>query len=360
MEALLREGPPDYVQRATFHAAQLQLEAGKYDEALKRFQTLLQQNPKFSLAGDAQLRIGYCLLQVKKYPDAIAAFQPLQQDAALGDQAMWWTGRTQIAAADPANAQAYQAALAAGIASFRQAADRAGALAKNDPDAKARRGEILLELADAQQAATQYKEAAETYRMVASAAPGDRAGRGGNPAAGHRAEPGRPVRAVRRRLPAIRGHLPAKHAVPGVLFRSAENAFFLAMAAYAKTDPATREQQLGRVFGEAIRRYQRLMEYSSDFQYANLARYGLATLYYRSGQFQRAEEVLSTIPDADRKDDLAGVPYLQADCKIRTVPDDAEDAVSACAWWGSWTRPPSSWRLSWAPCPRAPTCRTPC
>ena len=48
----------------------------------------------------------------------------------------------------------------------RAAADKANAMAGSDPEAKTRRAEMLLEIADTQQLAKQYTDAATTYEQL--------------------------------------------------------------------------------------------------------------------------------------------------------------------------------------------------
>src|SRR5262249_805461 len=105
--------------------------------------------------------------QLKQFADAFKTLQPLaDKEPRLADQALFWVGKAQASMADPANAPAYQQALKTATDTFRRAADKAQQLAAPDPEAKVRRGEILLELADTQQLAKQYKEAATTYGQI--------------------------------------------------------------------------------------------------------------------------------------------------------------------------------------------------
>src|SRR5262249_61944977 len=66
----------------------------------------------------------------------------------------------------PTNAPATEQALRIAVETFRQAADRAQQVVATDPEAKDRRGEILVELGDTQQLLKLYKEAAATYTQV--------------------------------------------------------------------------------------------------------------------------------------------------------------------------------------------------
>src|SRR5208337_3116235 len=59
------------------------------------------------------------------------------------------------------------------------------------------------------------------------------------------------------------------------------------------------------------------------------ARFGVAMTHYHKHDFEKAKEVLETIPSADRSGELAVVPYLIADCLIRLTPTRADDALAA-------------------------------
>src|SRR5262249_18549072 len=66
LEALVRDPPPDHVARAAFYGGVLLYEAGKFADALTRFGAFQQQYPRFQLALDAQLRQGFCQVQLKQ------------------------------------------------------------------------------------------------------------------------------------------------------------------------------------------------------------------------------------------------------------------------------------------------------
>ena len=326
-EALARAAAPDYVVRARFHLAQLQAEMGRFAEALSSFEALLKQHAAGAMADEAKLRVGYCHMKLRGFPQAIQALQALTNHPRVGDKAMWWLARAQVGAADPKNAPAYQAALSGAIQTLRQAADRAGQLARTDPAAKLRRADILMELADTQQLAGQHKEAADTCRRVV-----DERGSAEHveealqrqAAALHLAGQYRQSDDVCRRF---EQSYPRSTLLPAVWFRSAENAYFQALAAAKNPTYKDRRRDVERLFDEAVRRYRRLMKQAGDFRYANLARHGLATLHYRRGEYDRAAALLAKIPQFERSGDLASVPHLLADCLLRTLPPESEDAL---------------------------------
>jgi tetratricopeptide (TPR) repeat protein len=329
MTALVQGPPPDYILRAWFYTAMLMAEERRYPEALERFTALAQQFPTWTLVPEVQLRRGYCLVQLKTFPPAIEVLKPLCENPQLADQALWWLARAQIGAADPANAQAFDQAARAGIETLRRAAARAKELAQNDPDARVRRGDIMMDLGDALQLTKQYKEAAAVYQQLLydSAAP-DRAEEALQRLATalHLAGQYRDSEETCQRFIS---KYPKSTLLGAVLFRSAENAYLQAMVSANSPEAKSRREETSRLFAEAAARYERLLKQYPDFPHANLARQGLATAQYRLGRYAEAAAILTTIPDAERVGDLAPVPYLLADCLIRTLPAETDDALDA-------------------------------
>jgi len=328
LEALVKNAPPEHVLRSLFYLSLIQAEDGRFAEALAGFAALLQQYPKLPFIAEVQLRVGFCQMQLRNFPEAVKNLQPLCEHPQLADQALWWFGRCQVGGADPANAQAYEQAVRAGIETLRRAADRANQFAQNDPAAKVRRGDILLEMADTQQLVKMYREAAQTYEQVLN----------------EKLNPDRAEEAMQRQVTAL--HLAGQYResdavakkfeqqfpkgtlLPAVLFRVAENAFMGASAAANGPNPASRDE-LTKQFNEAIARYQRLLKQFPEFPQANLAKHGMAASHYHLGQFLEAIAVLGTIPEMERTGELATVSYLLADCLIRTLPPEADDALQA-------------------------------
>ncbi len=327
----LRTTPPDYVVRAAFYRGVVLCEEGQFAEALDRFNAFRQKYPKSPLNPEAQVRQGLCLVQLKQFAPAIAALQPLVDHPQLADQALWRLGLAQLGAAgedpDPKNREAKAKPA---IDTLKRAVDRAGqAAGRNEPDAKGRRGEILLDLADAQQVANLPKEAAATYQQVI----------------GEKANPDRDEEAHQRLATALHlaGQLkesddackrfeqtfPKSTLLPAVQFRRAENAFLAATAAQANANLPNRDQELKKLFGEAITRYRDVTAKYPESPDVNLARQGLATSLIALGQYEEAMPSLEAIPEPDRAGDLAVVPFLLADCLLRTLPPEADDALAA-------------------------------
>ena len=330
LERLSRDPPPDHVARATLYLGLMSYEDGRFAEALARLEAFRKQWPKSPLVAEAQLREGFCRVQLKQFPEALRILQPLaDKEPRLADQALLWVAKAQAGAADPNNAQAYAQALKTAIETLHRAAERAQQQSAQDPDAKGRRGEILLELADTQQLARQHREAAGTYALLFN----------------EKCLPEREQEIVQRQAAAQ--HLAGDHAesdqtclrfqqaypkstlLPAVLFRYAENAYFAALAADKNPSLPNRNQELARLHDEAARRYQLVVEKFPEFAYANLARYGLALTLYHKGDLEKTMKVLEAIPQSDRVGNLAQVPYLLADCVLRTAPAKADDALAA-------------------------------
>jgi TolA-binding protein len=331
LEALARGPVPDHVSRATLYLGELLYEGGKYADAQARFAAFAQANPNNPLTAEANLRIGFCQVQQRQFPEAVRTLQPLaDKEPRLADQALLWIAKAQAGAADPAKPpQEQENALKAALDTFRRAAEKAQGLINSDPEAKTRRAEILLEMADVQQQARQFKEAVNTYNQLLN----------------EKALPDREEEITQRQATAL--HLGGDYAesdrvcaafqqkypkspmLPEVLFRHAENAYFTALAAEKNPNLPDRANTLAKMNDEVIKRYAVVIEKCPEFAGVNLARYGVAMGHYRKGDLDKAVEVLKTIPDADRTGDLALVPYLQADCLIKTAPVKADDALAA-------------------------------
>lgn len=325
LENLVRNPPPDYVPASTFFAACLGYEAGKFGDALGRLQEFIKANPQSPLVPEAQLRIGFCQVQLKSFPEAVATLQPLlDKQPRLADQIQFWLGKAQAGSAaaitDPAKAGERDNGLKAAINTLRAAADKANQMAGSDPEAKARRAEMLLEVADTQQLAKQYKEAAGTYEQLLN----------------EKTLPARTEELTHRLIAALHlaGDYPRSDQVANqflqqfpesplrvpVLFRLAENAYFLALAAEKRQDLPNRQAELTRMFDEAGKRYAAVVEKGGEFERLSLARFGLAMCHFKKGEFDKARTALEQIPNADRTGELAYAPYLLADCMLRQAP----------------------------------------
>ena len=327
LETLVKAPAPDYVAGSAFYGACLNYEAGKIGEALPRFQTFFKDFPTSPLKDDATLRAGFCLVQSKAFDEAGKTLQPLVNHPKLGDQAMYWLGKAQVGIAlqtDAANPNLRNQTFGTAINSLRTAADKANQLAgQGDLEAKARRPEILLELADAMLTANQAAEAAKVYDQITN----------------EKLLPTRAEELLQRsvaafhlagdinnseaRVATFKQQYPNSPLMPLVLFRSAENSFTKAQEiAKQNNAPATKA-----AYTEAATKYQDVVKRFPEFERVSRARYGLALCYTAQEDWEKAIAALESIPATDRSNDLAPVPYILADCLIRTAPAKAEDAL---------------------------------
>jgi tetratricopeptide (TPR) repeat protein len=326
LEALVRNPPPDYVAGSAFYGACLNYEAGKFADAQGKLEGFTRDYAASPLKDDALLRLGFCQVQLKQFEPAVRTFQPLTNHPRLADQALFWTGKAQVGlalAVDANNPNARTQAFQTAINTFRAASERAQQLTGQDPDAKTRRAEIFLELADAQLTAKLPRDAAGTYETIWN----------------EKLLPARAEETLQRLITAyqLAGDLPAAEAraatfkqqfpnstlMPLVAFRAAENAYAKAEALVKQNRPADAKG----AFAEAAARYTEVVARYPEFERVNRAKYGQALCHIAAEDWEKAIKVLESIPAAERVGDLAPVPYVLADCLIRTAPARAEDAL---------------------------------
>jgi tetratricopeptide (TPR) repeat protein len=326
LEALTRAPPPDYVAGSAFYAACLQYEAGKFGDALAKFQAFTKDYAASPLKDDALLRAGFCLVQTKQNEEAVKTLQPLTNVQRLADQAFFWIGKAQVGiavAADPANMAQKTQLFNTAIQTLRTAADRSNQIAGTDPDAKGRRAEALLELADAQLLNKQAREAAQTYDAI----------RGENLLPGKQEETLQRVisalhlagdfAASDTRIAEFKQKHPQSPLMPLVMFREAENA-------YAKAEQLAKQNNAAGAkagFTDAGKKYDAVVQKFPEFERVNRARFGLALCLVSNEEYEKAATVLEGIAAPDRNGDLAAANFLLADCLIRTAPAKAEDAL---------------------------------
>jgi TolA-binding protein len=328
---VLANGPtPEHVARATFFLGVLLYEDGRFAESLANFQAFVQQFPASPMVPEAQLRQGFCQVQLRQFDEALKVLQPVADKAErLNDQALFWIARAQAGKADPANAAAFEAALNTAIGTFQRAADRSNQLVASDPPAKARRGEALIEMADTYQRIKKYREAAGVYNQVL----------------GDKLLPARDEEVTLSLVTAwqltpeyneadkaclkFRDSYPRSPLLPAALFRYAENAYFQALAAEKIADAGQRVKEVARLNDEAMKRYQVVVEKYPEFPQVQVARFGIAMALYRKGEWDKARAALEAIPATERTGDLVLVSYYLADVLVRTAPVKADDAVAA-------------------------------
>jgi len=320
LEGLVNQLPPEYLARTEFYSGVLAFDQGRQAEAVTLLTAFVQKYSKSVLVTEAQFRIGAALVQLRKFPEATAALDPLKEHPLLGDQALTWLARARVGAADPLKPAEFDPALTAALDMLRRAAQRVQALLPTDPEAKNRRPGILLELADTAVLAKLFPEAITNYDLVINEKL-DRAEEAmqRQVTARHLAAQYPEAEALALKFEAT---YPASTLLPLVLFRSAESAYLRALKI---PDPAGQKVALA----EAVVRYKRVVRKYPEFAQINLARHGLATAHYRLGNFPEAALTFATIADADRINDLVAVPYLLADCLIRGLASETDDAIQA-------------------------------
>ena len=325
LEAFLREPVPDYVARAMFHLGEVLYQQSKFADSLARMSAFVQQNPKSPLAPDAQLRAGMSQVRLSQYAEAVNALRQLENHPTLADQALLWMARAQVGLSDTTNMQAYQKSLGEVMAILNRANEKARAARDaGDKEAVARRNEILMELADVQTSARQFKEAAATYaRVLGYSTPEN------SEAVMQKLAVAMQLAGQYRESDEICqrfiNQLPKSMLMPEVLFRFAENAYLSAANLPDTPDQANEKK---RLYNESIPRYQKLIASFPDSPYAQLAKQSMGTAMYQLGQYDEAIKVLSSIPDNERTGDIATVAYILADCKLRTLPEAADNAIA--------------------------------
>lgn len=331
LETLARGMVPDHVGRSLLYLAVLQYEDGKFAEALAQFKAYQKEMPSSPLAKEAKLREGFCQVQLKQYNEAIQTLQGIQyQDARLADRSLFWLGKAQLGMIDQAKPLAeILNPLKSVIDTQRRALERVTQIQATDPGAKVRRAEIQAEMADTQQLAHLYKEAATTYAaLLTEKSLPDREEEltvslaGALQLAGETAE----SQKVCARFLAT---FPKSPLLPAILFRSAENANLELQQAEKKLTGLEGKAELTRLADVVLKRYQTLVDQYPEFSQVNLARYGMALAYFRKGELEKAREKLEAIPAAERTGPLAVVSYQLADCLLRLAPVKAENAITA-------------------------------
>lgn len=319
---------PDYVARSWFYTGVMAYEQEKFADSLDRFTKFVERYKTSPMLNEAVLRKGMAQVRLKQYQEATATLTPIQDDATLTDQARWWLGRAYVglAAVTPASAQGN---LNNATGQLKAAADRAQQKATQDPLAKLRRQDMLLELGDAHQQNKQFNEAVATFQQVLNEQP----------------EAERGELALQRLTTAL--HLAAKYPesdqacvkfvgtypkstlLPAVLFRHAENALAVAEAQFKTPNLANRDAALKQAYTEVATRAKKLIAGYPEAAEINFAQHALGLALYRLGDFEGAAKTFAEIPAPDRSGELASVQYLLGDCLLRLAPETADDALAA-------------------------------
>ncbi|MEI7683542.1 MAG: tetratricopeptide repeat protein [Planctomycetota bacterium] len=329
-EEFLKRPAPDHLARATLYLGVLLYEAGRFAEAKTRFQEFVKTFPQQPLKLDAEVRIGFCQVQLKEYAEAIKTLQPLTDKDAVADQANFWIGKAQLALCpDPATKwNEYRAQAGNAINSMRIASDRTSKL-PDSPEVRARRGEIALEVADIFHSIKEPKSAADVYNAILV----------------NKFLPEREEELTLRLIQALHQlgdynesdkrcktffeSYPKSSLLAPAAFTYAENAIFRAAAYEKSTAPSPdRNKQLSAHYDEAFKRLESVVREHPDFSKIPLVRYTIGLTHYRQGDFDKAFKAWNDIPSSDRVGDLALASYLMADCVLRrtpaVLPDDAD------------------------------------
>lgn len=329
MLLIAQSPPPEYVARSWFYSGVMAYEQEKFADALERFTKFAEQFKLSPLINEAVLRKGMAQVRLKQHQEAVGTLTPIQDDAALTDQARWWIGRAYVGLANANPPEAAPGHLNNATAQLRAASDRAQQKAAQDPAAKLRRQDILLELGDAYQQNKQFPEAVATFQLVLNEQPEV-----------ERAELG-----LQRLATAL--HLAAKYPesdqacdqfiktypnstlLSAVLFRRAENSLALAEVAFNTPNLPNRDAALKQAYTEVAVRASKLIEAYPEATEINFALHALGLAQYRQGDIEAAAKTLSQIPAPDQSGELASVSYLLGDCLLRLAPETAEDALAA-------------------------------
>ena len=259
LEALVKDPVPDHVARATFYLGVLLYEGGKFADAKARFAEFPKLYPQSPLRTEADIRIGFCQVQLKEFAEAVKTLAPLvDKDARLSDQVFFWLGKAQAGAAPDAamNLAGYQQALNAAINTYRQASRARPAHPGPGPEAKVRRAEILLEMADthaghqAAQGGGRASTSKSSTRKPSPTAMRRSASDWSTPCTWPATTTSRT-----RRLPASSRNTRKSPLLPAVLFSQAENSYFRGLAAEKNPNQAERAKEIARLSDEAIKRY---------------------------------------------------------------------------------------------------------
>jgi len=330
LRTLTQGVPPDYVAGAAFHGASLSYEAGRFPDALSKLQLFVKTYPNDPLAQDAALRIGFCQVQQKANEDSIKTLAPIvEKTSRLADQAQFWLGKAQFALAtgwDAAKPKEREEKLKQAIETLKAALEMTTRLAaqQNDPDAKARKPEMMLELADSLHAVKRYPETLPIYRAlwVEKLLPshGEELLQRYAAAVGAAGE----FENSDTLISEFRKNYPQSTLMPAVLFRHAENAYGRAIELVKRNVPAVEIKARWEV---AASRYKEVAEKYPEFERANFARLGVGICQLQLGNVDEAVKALEGIPGPDRTGELAIAAYLLADCYIRQAPTKAEDAL---------------------------------
>lgn len=307
LEAIVNSTQPEHVARAGFYLGLLHYEGGRFIEAQARFADFVGRNPESAFASDARFYLGCCAVQLRQFAEAIELLKDVaEKDTVLAGPALLWLGKAYAASVESDDEDAYVPTMKRAIDTLRRAVEKT---------AKDRRGDALLELADALLVTNQAGEAAKLYARIRD----------------ERLLPRRAEEMLQRQVTAesMKGNPLETEALGKEFEKKVPQSTFMAEVLFRRAEAAMRGTQTPDAINTAAQLYQRVAEKYPESPYANPARLGLAWTYYSRRELNKARDVLETIPQAERTGELAIVPYLLADCLFRLAPTKADDALAA-------------------------------
>ncbi|TMQ30713.1 MAG: tetratricopeptide repeat protein, partial [Planctomycetota bacterium] len=321
LEKVVNAPPPDHVGRALFSVGLLYYEAGRFAEARTRFTDFGTQCHGSALRAPSRLFQGCCEVQLRQFAEAAQTLHSIMDhEPALARHALFWLAKAQLGVAEGGKEETQWVWRERALGSLRRAEKLAAAANGNEMGNHA--GRMHLQTQKPREAVTIFREILD-QRLL----------------------PGREEEVCQRRVSALslagdfresdalaarfQEMFPMSSLLAEVVFRSGENAYFLSLAAEPGSILSSRLPEASRLNDLASARYQRVVDRSAEYPYANVARYALACARYRKGHLDKAREVLEAIPAPERRGELTDVPYLIADCLIRLAPATADDALAA-------------------------------
>jgi tetratricopeptide (TPR) repeat protein len=310
------KGPtPDVVNQARFAAAVLHYENGQFDKAHDLFAKLTDAAPP-ALATGARLYQGCCEVQLRQFTQAAETLTPLRDANRLqGAQALLWLARATAGGADPEDVDAHRESLRNALKLFGRAEEKFKADGGDDAKfALARRAEAMREGAEVHERLGQFTEAADLFAWMR----------------GDHVTPERDEETLQREVTAraLAGDSAASEKL-AALFEQTYPRSVLAAEIHLRRGENASLLVVKETPTEAVRRFQHVLDKYPEFEHAQNARFSLAWLFYRQGDYDKTRSLLEEIPTTDRKDDLIGTGYLLADCLIRTTPTQTDDALAA-------------------------------
>lgn len=313
----LASGPaPEHVAGAAFYTAALKYEAGKFADALDKYQRFAKQFDTDPLAPDAALRVGLCQVQLRQFDEASKILAPLvEKTPRLADQAQFWLGKAEFGLAqtiDANNPAERERRTKVALDTLRKAVDRAGT---GDEEAKARRRDMLFDLGDTLLTVKQPKDAAGVFEQLwndqirLSPLRREETLQRLGQALGEAGE----LQKSDDRAAEFRRVFPNSTLTAAVVFRGAENAYSRALDASKKPETKQRHEEAASKFQEVANKF-------PEFERVHHARLLASVCLMQVNSLDAAAKLLEAIPGPDRGGELALAAYLLGDILLRQTP----------------------------------------